>query len=209
MNTHGENWKRPWVGDGLHRNAVTGKPYRGVNVMLTGLSGFGSAHWATYQQWSQLGAQVRKGEKATKIVFWKPVVNRDEETDETKTGLIAREYSVFNIEQVDNAPPLTIQPLPTIERHAICEDVIAMTGARIDHRGDRAFYSPQTDLIVLPKIEQFTSAEGYYSTAWHEITHWSGHPSRLDPQPKRPLWRAVLRLRGACRGNWIGFAVRP
>lgn len=51
--------------------------------------------------------------------------------------------------------------------------------------GNRAFYHPTTDEIVLPKQEQFPSHEAYYSTALHEMGHWTGHKDRLDRETLR------------------------
>ncbi len=142
METHGQRRTQPWIGGGLHRNAVTQKPYRGINVMPTGAAGFASPFWATFNQWRDLKAQVRKGEHATLIVFWKPVtVKAKTEEDEDRDILMSRFYPVFNAEQVDNAPPLLIRPRPPLERHEECERLIAATGAEIVFGGDKAYYN--------------------------------------------------------------------
>ena len=80
MAKHGTNWRQPWVGQGLQRNAVSKKPYRGVNTLILATSGFQSPWFATYKQWHEMGAQVRKGEKSTAIFFWKPYSIKDRET---------------------------------------------------------------------------------------------------------------------------------
>lgn len=183
MERHGANWIRPWIGSGLHRNVITKVPYRGVNQPILGTAGYEDPHWGTYKQLAGIGAQVRKGEKATHIVFWKPLNIKDKETGEDKLIWMARDYSVFNVQQCDNAPKIEIVKRSEIERHAECERIIAATGAEIRYGGDRAFYSPTLDQIQLPKSEQFNSREGFYGTGFHEIGHWTGHASRLN----RPL----------------------
>jgi len=183
METHGSRWTQPWVSNGLHRSAISKKPYRGVNAMLTGMAGYQSPFWATYRGWAELGAQVRKGEKSTLIVFWKGLTVKDKETDEEKDILMSRFYPVFNSAQCDNAPTLEAEQRPTIERHEECERLIDASGVSITYGGDRAFYSPKVDRITLPDREQFNDAEAFYGTAFHEIGHATGHESRLN----RPL----------------------
>jgi antirestriction protein ArdC len=180
MQENDSDWRRPWLGDGLARNIVSKKSYRGVNVPILGLSGYASRDWATYKQWAELGAQVNRGEKSTAIFFWKPLNVKDRETEEARQILMARSYAVFNIEQVSNAPAVKTEIRTPIERHAECDRIIEATGAIINYGGDRAFYSPSTDRITLPKPEQFLSAEGFYGTACHELSHWAGHESRLN-----------------------------
>lgn len=180
MEQHGTNWRQPWVGQGLQRNAVSKKPYRGVNTVILALTGHASPFFATYKQWSEMGAQVRKGEKATAIFFWKPYAVKDRETEEEKLIMLARTYSVFAADQVDNAPVLEIEQRPEIERHAECDRIITATGAAISYGGDRAAYIPSLDRIIMPTAPQFESRDAFYSTQFHELGHWSGAPSRLD-----------------------------
>lgn len=127
-----------------------------------------------------MGAQVRKGEKATAIFFWKPYAVKDRETEEEKLIMLARTYSVFAADQVDNAPVLEIEQRPEIERHAECDRIITATGAAISYGGDRAAYIPSLDRIIMPTAPQFESRDAFYSTQFHELGHWSGAPSRLD-----------------------------
>jgi antirestriction protein ArdC len=180
MTKHGSNWRQPWTGSGLYRNAVSKKPYRGVNQLITAISGHASPFFATYRQWGELGAQVRKGEKATAIFFFKPYAIKDRETEEEKQIMLARSYSVFNAAQVDNPPPLVVEKRPEIERHAECERIIAATGAAVSYGGDKAAFIPSLDRIVMPTANQFESRDAFYSTHFHELGHWSGAPQRLD-----------------------------
>jgi antirestriction protein ArdC len=149
--------------------------------------------WGTYRQWAEAGAQVRKGEKAAFVVFYKEL----EFAAETETGdadtitrLFARATPVFAAEQVDgyqppviDAPPATV--ITPIEQ---AEAFVRATGASISHGGGRAFYRPATDSIQLPPREAFigtptsTPAEAYYSTLLHELTHWTSAETRCNRQ---------------------------
>src|ERR1700722_11223759 len=102
MLENGSDWRRPWLGDGIAKNIVSKRSYRGVNIPLLGLAPHGSPWWGTYKQISELGGQVRKGEKATHIFFWKPLSVRDRDSEEDRQILMARVYAVFNADQCDN-----------------------------------------------------------------------------------------------------------
>jgi antirestriction protein ArdC len=180
MQTAGANWKQSWVGSGPHINVASKRPYRGINQVILPLMGGGSTIHGTYKQWGELGAQVRKGEKACQIFFFKPHTVKDRETEEEKQIMLARSYSVFGIHQVDNAPEIKIEQRPEIERHAECDRLISECGVPITYGGDRAFYQPSTDTIHLPKPQQFDCREAFYTTAFHEISHSTGHKSRLN-----------------------------
>ena len=178
-------------------NIASKKAYRGVNVVALWAYaeefGYSSGTWGTYKQWSQAGAQVRKGEKAAFVVFYKELeVAAEFETGdaETATRLFARATPVFAAEQVDgyqvpaiDAPPATV--ITPIEQ---AESFVAATCATIHHGGTRAFYRPSTDSIHLPPREAFigtktsTPAESYYSTLCHELCHWTSHESRCHRQ---------------------------
>jgi antirestriction protein ArdC len=180
METSGANWKQSWVGSGPHINVASKRPYRGINPVILSLMGGGSTIFGTYKQWGEIGGQVRKGEKSTHIFLYKPYAIRDRETNEEKQIMLAKSYSVFGIHQVDNAPDIKINERPEIERHAECDRLIAECGVPIHYGSDRAFYSPSTDSISLPTPSQFDNREAFYQTAFHEISHATGHESRLN-----------------------------
>ncbi len=173
-------------------NVGSNKPYRGVNVVALWASadqnGYSSGLWGTYRQWAEAGAQVRKGEKAAHVVFYKEISIADDE-DQPETRLIARASPVFAAEQVEGYAPsrsdAAAPPMTPIEQ---AEAFAAKTGATIEHGGERAFYRPSADLIVLPPREAFigtptiSPAEAYYATAFHELIHWTGHESRCNRQ---------------------------
>lgn len=183
-------WQRPWQAGEAGRmpfNPTTQKPYRGGNVVVLMIAamrkGFGDSRWCTYKQAAEKGWQVRKGEKATRIEFWeaKPG-NKDEgsDDDEKRTRLVHRVYSVFNAEQIDGIPPMHVEPPKPFEAIDAGEKMMAGSGAEIRHGGNRAYYTRAGDYIQLPNKEQFIDAPAYYSTAAHELIHWSGSEKRLN-----------------------------
>lgn len=179
-------WVKPWRADGsADRNVISGKPYRGINRMLLGMSGYSSPFWGTFKQWLDKGGAVRKGEKATHIVFFKPVTSMTE-ADEGgenvgKSYCVLRGYCVFNLAQVDGIEmPAPVIAAPEHDRHTLAELTLKHSGARIEHGGDAAFFSPSGDYIKMPHLSAFDNAPSYYATAMHELTHWTGHKSRLD-----------------------------
>ncbi len=181
-------WRAPWRAIALGHRSALGRGYRGINTLLLGdrfeRAGYSAPIWATYKQWQGLGAQVLKGEKGATVVLWKSYTRKQEgEGETTRSGLFATSFSVFNIAQVDHAP----ESLEQTERAARnsegrvleAEQWIDSTGAQITYGGDRAYFSPGADRIALPRFEDFDNSESFYSTAAHELTHWSGHESRL------------------------------
>jgi antirestriction protein ArdC len=183
-------WRKPWKPEaGEHCNLISKMPYRGINVFLLGCAGFDSPWWLTFRQARQLGGQVRKGEKGTVVVFWKWLEEekKDEETGETKRVRIPllRYYTVFNIEQCEGIPaekiPSRIER-PSFSPHQAAQGIIDNMPHKptMQFGGDRAFYRPSLDLVQLPKPESFESMAEYYSTAFHELVHSTGHSSRLD-----------------------------
>ena len=150
--------------------------------MLLGRSG----EYATFKQVQEAGGYVRKGEKASMVVFWKWIEQEDEETGEKKEIPLLRYYNVFHIDQCEGLKAKHTKLLPnaasanqTAER--IIADYCRREGVRLNHEeGDRAFYRPSTDSITLPHMAQFAATAEYYSTAFHELTHSTGHAKRLN-----------------------------
>jgi antirestriction protein ArdC len=179
-------WRRPWAGpEGMPRNLASGREYRGVNVFLLASAGYVSPNWLTFRQAQERGGSVRKGEKATPVVFWKvDSVQRVDDAGEPYADrrFILRYYNVFNSEQCEDiqAPlPAVSKAFEPIDR---CESVLAgMPNApTITHGEARAFYQPASDTVNMPRRELFDSPEAYYATIFHELTHSTGHASRLD-----------------------------
>ncbi|PCI98740.1 MAG: peptidase [Alphaproteobacteria bacterium] len=195
----GDKFVLPWNSFSvLPQNAKTQKQYRGVNVPLLWAwqieRKYQSGVWATYRQWQDMGAQVKKGEKGVQIVFWKSFTAEpcaDNQEDETR--MFARWSTVFNADQVDN---FNLEKLDSeaceIQSIGMADALIDSTDADIRHNEMRAYYNVGQDYINLPSPEEFkgtktsTATENYYSTLFHELTHWSGAKHRLDrPAHKR------------------------
>lgn len=179
-----DSWQKPWSGGTIAENAKTGRRYSGGNLIALWLFGedYGSGYWATYKQWAELGAQVRKGEKGIRLVKWSIIECRDHGSDEM-CDRCGRGYSsaftVFNAEQVDGweNPDKRVNPEGPI---AHAEKFLHSVGAEVRHADEgRAYYTPSRDRITLPRFEMFHSAEAYYATFAHELVHWTGHESRL------------------------------
>ena len=175
-------WRKPWIARGQAIIYATGKPYSLLNQMLLGRPG----EYATFRQIQQEGGYVRKGEKASMIVFWKVMEQEDKETGEQKTIPLLRYYSVFHIAQCEGLAAKHSQPLPqtaSTDQNAetIISGYVQRSGVKVEHRqADGAYYQPSTDRVVLPLLAQFAESAAYYSTAFHELVHSTGHNSRLD-----------------------------
>lgn len=189
-------WQKPWEGIGIPMNPTTDKAYRGgnaVHLMATALQrGYDDPRWMTYRQASENDWQVKKGEKGTRIEFWEVKNGPDQkggDTGESSTNaeekperrFIHKIYTVFNAKQIDGVPPLAPKERTVFEAVEAGERILTNSGASISNdQADRAFYNRSSDSIHLPPKEAFNDAPGYYGTALHELSHWTGHPSRLN-----------------------------
>lgn len=182
-------WVCPWdSSSALPASLFTGNTYSGINILLLWSAmfekGFNSSNWITYKQVRELGGNVRKGETGTTITFYKPWKKISDDGEEEIIPLL-KTFTVFNFEQTENLPePNTTTISNDIKRVEHIENAIQSTGIDIEHRSSKAFYSPQHDVVNLPKFELFKTADDYYSTAWHELVHATGHKSRLDRKIK-------------------------
>lgn len=185
----------PWhvsAATGRPLNALTGRGYRGVNVVALWaeafVSGYGTGWWASYRQWEQLGAQVRRGERGTVIVFYNRLntAPTDELDESDRFRLVARASRVFNLDQVSGWRPPELTVVPVIESLAEVEAFITATGAVVVHGGSGACYRRTEDRIYMPARDRFrgsptsSASEAYYGTLLHELTHWSGATHRLN-----------------------------
>jgi len=185
-------WHRAGPALGRPTNAATRMKYQGVNVVAlwaeAAARGYGSGYWATYEQWSGLGAQVLRGERGSTIVFYKRLESKDEAQEDEERGprLLARAFRVFNLDQVDRWQPPEALPTNLTETLEQAETFVRLTGAEIRYGGNAACYRHQEDVILLPERGAFVGSpacsptEAYYSTLLHELTHWSGAKHRLD-----------------------------
>ncbi len=197
-------WLKPWNAEHAAGRITrplrhNGQPYRGINViMLWGEAmahGFACPIWMTYKQAQELGAQVRKGERGSLVVY----ANRVTRTETNAEGVevdhdipFLKGYTVFNCEQIDGLPPQYTAPaapvLDPTQRIAGVEEFFRNTRADIRHGGNQAYYAIHPDYIQMPPFETFRDAESYYATLAHEATHWTRHGSRLDRDFGRKRW---------------------
>lgn len=188
-------WVKPWSVDNsgvsLRPLRANGQPYRGINVlMLWGAAtnaGYTSPHWMTFKQAQEFGGCVRKGEHGTLVVYANRFVSHEinaatgEDTERSIPFL--KGYTVFNADQIDGLPERFAASTSTAtgpERIERAEQFTTATGAVIQHGGNKAYYNRSRDAVQMPPIEAFQNAEAYYGTLAHELTHWSGHTTRLD-----------------------------
>ncbi len=186
MKTCGTDWARSWIGssNGLPSNVESKNHYNGINILLLMMEEKPSSVWATYPQWAKQNRQVKKGEKATRIVFFKQIKTEDKKTGEKNTFPMMKQYNVFNESQLEDYQAQEGQG-ETFNRADVAK-FIYNTEANIYHEGDKAYYRPSNDQIVLPAQEDFKNTEeasaeqNYYGTLFHELTHWTGNTNRLD-----------------------------
>lgn len=178
----------------LPRNVASDKSYRGINILALWAAqldrGYQSPYWGTYHQWQCLGAQVRRGEKSSLIVFYRETVRteRNEAGEpEEKRGLVARASLVFNADQVEGYPLADgAERIDRTEQLAAADELIAATGAAIESGASLACYWPDEDVILMPARDRFTgtatstATESYYSVLFHELTHWTAAEQRLN-----------------------------
>ena len=193
-------WHCPWQRDvGIPRNFHTGAAYRGINVLLLGFRHRPSPWWLTFQQASERGGNVRKGEKGATVVKYgqfKPKADlhgsapadAGSQTGDPKQKkqMFLREYTVFNACQIEGVefPAMSLTHAKNMdERIAAAEQLVAaMPNCPSIHEGTRtqACYRPVTDTVQMPPYGSFESAETYYLTLYHELIHATGHSSRLN-----------------------------
>ena len=190
-------WVQPWeataASPGLPRNATTGRAYSGVNVLILWgavIDGaFPSQAWLTFRQALQAGGSVRKGERGTTVVYADRFIPEAEKTraretgDSAKTIAFLKRFTVFNASQCDGLREgvgVDAPPLPPREVVPVAEKLIAASGVDFRIGGGRAFYVPSHDFVQVPPQPAFFAPVDYYRTCLHELTHATGHKSRLD-----------------------------
>src|SRR5690606_4724838 len=190
-------WVQPWdgaaCGCAMPANAVTGRRYSGINVLILWAAviegGYGSQRWLTYRQAQAAGGNVRKGEKGTTVCYadrFTPKGEeeraRDEEREARSVAFLKR-FTVFNVEQCEGLPeelsrspelPAEADILPQVQA------LIDVSGADFRIGGGEAYYSPKADYVAVPPQSAFHEPVNWYRTALHELGHWTGHTSRLD-----------------------------
>jgi antirestriction protein ArdC len=190
-------WVQPWgnagaPAPGLPRNALTGRPYSGINVLILWATvmarGWPGQSWLTFRQALAAGGHVRKGERGTTIVYADRFTPEAEQERAAAAGEEARaipflkRFSVFNVAQIDGlGADVAPEPQPRGEREtvAVGEALIAASGVAFRIGGNEAFYAPGADIVQVPPQQAFFEQINYYRTAFHELTHATGHRSRL------------------------------
>lgn len=191
-------WMKPWSSDHALARLPSlplrhnGTPYRGVNVLLLWgemvEKGYENPLWMTYRQAETLGANVRKGEHGSLVVYADTFskTEENEKGEEVEHAIpFMKGYTVFNVAQIENLPDHYYHPTAprdhgrTPELIEEAEEFFAHTGAAFRHDGNRAFYAPAADFIQLPPVEAFRDAEAYAATKAHELVHWTGHEQRM------------------------------
>lgn len=202
-------WVKPWTPEGLDIPvSARGRYYRGINKVVLGMvqvdKEYSSNVWYTRSMAIAVGGWIGKGEKATRVFFFKPVEEPDraetedagreelscdskEVPDDRKRRWYVRHYNVWNRDQIEGLPtvekpkarPRTVHA-PESFRHELAEQIVQGSGAEIEYGGALAFYSPQADRIRIPDSSLFSDPGSFHSTRFHELTHWTGHETRLD-----------------------------
>ena len=195
-------WVKPWsatAGQNVPQNAVTNRPYSGCNVILLWIArnrGWSTPRFLTFKQAIEAGGNVRRGEHGTKVYFVKQLQIKDSDSEEADTRLIPmmREYTVFNVSQCEDLPdvikagkPIRVRNPDT--RDALADEFLRSTGADIREGHGEAYYVPSHDFISMPTFKAFKGADHFYNVAFHELTHWTGHKSRLDRDLKNRFGR--------------------
>lgn len=187
------SYKMPWRTSGGFPyspiNAVSKKPYRGINIVILWAiaqeRGYQSGTWATFKQWQEMGAQVRKGEKSAHVVFWKFLDREAENSDEGTGGRggkipMAKDYWIFNADQVDGYRKTEVEKPSRGERIEHAENFFRTLGVVPKPGGNRAYYCPSEDAVYMPSFDAFKEPLFYYSVLCHETTHWTAAPQRLN-----------------------------
>ncbi|MGN6620563.1 MAG: ArdC family protein [Sphingomonas sp.] len=193
-------WVQPWsaaqasggAGCALPRNALSGRPYSGINVLI--LWGaviehrWPSQSWLTFRQALDAGGCVRKGEHGVTVVYadrFTPAAETERaarDGDDPRAIAFLKRFTVFNVAQCEGLrADLATDPAPLADREIVpvAEAVIAASGVPFRVGGDKAYYAPDPDLVVVPPQPAFFDQINYYRTALHELTHATGHPKRL------------------------------
>jgi antirestriction protein ArdC len=183
-------WHKPWKSagkDALPRNLLTQREYRGINIWILLSAGYEDSNWLTLRQANELGGHVKKGESGMPIVYWKLGTREIQDRDEVieKKSVVCRYYLVFNISQCEGLrikPAEPTKPTQPINPIAECERVVAEWQGKpaISYGSSHASYSRFHDLVRMADRGRFESAEEFYSTLFHELTHSTGHPLRLN-----------------------------
>lgn len=224
-------WVQPWdgaaCGCGMPANAGTGRRYSGINVLILWAAvvrgGYRSQRWLTYAQAQVAGGNVRRGERGTVVCYADRFTPKGEEERardedrETRSVAFLKRFTVFNVDQCEGLPDalteLAVSP-PEAEMLPQVQALLDGSGADVQISGDRAFYAPQVDAVVVPPQHAFRDPINWYRTALHELGHWTGHCSRLDRNQRGAFGsadyaREELVAEMACAFACASLSIRP
>jgi antirestriction protein ArdC len=182
-------WQMPWKSSGaMPRNLVSKKVYRGFNFWYLLSFGFENPLFLTFNQVKDLGGSIIKGSKSYQVIFYKlREYTKDGVTEEIP---MLRYYRIFHIDSVEGIDPAKI---PTTDSHDHDFDSIGECDRLVEFWKDsptiefgyhKACYVPSTDTVKMPNPRTFFEDEKYYSVLYHELTHSTGHRSRLNRHEK-------------------------
>lgn len=193
-------WEKDWTNSSRPLNPITKTEYKGNNNMMlsiiSNLKGYSDPRWMTYKQAQGNEWQVKKGEKGTKIELFKFYdrstkkdldmkkynslnTNQQQKYFKENVQVVAKNYVVFNGEQIDGIPGFEKEEKREVEYNKI-DDILENSNIKISYGGDRAYYNSKSDSIQLPNKADFKSENSFYATALHELAHSTGHPQRLN-----------------------------
>ena len=197
-------WTKPWkngnTGGIMPMNAATKRSYNGINIPIlwhAQLSrGYPTASWMTYRQATEIGGQVRGGEKSTHIVFTKKLTIKEKESEEEKQIGMLKAYSVFNLAQIDGLTQETaVEAEPQEQRQDAVTAFIAATKADIRIGGDRACYVPALDFITVPPESAFDTREHFLATCYMKRPTGLGTSRASTATSRAALTRRRMRLK--------------
>jgi antirestriction protein ArdC len=177
-------WHKPWKGGAAWpKNLTSKKEYHGINAFTTAMQGYDSPYWLSFKQLQEVGGSVKKGQHGTPIVYWNFKEIKNGNGDVEKKIPFMRYYTVFNTDQCENIPEdkLPTVPAPAIDPIAACEAIVENMPNKptIEFGVAKAYYNPKTDVVNLPPKKVFDGSQELYCTMFHELTHSTGHASRL------------------------------
>ncbi|WP_276499853.1 ArdC family protein [Pontibacter litorisediminis] len=191
-------WQKPWTSFGLPKNYSSGRPYEGFNAFylhyITEKNNYTAPCFLTFRQAQELGGYVKKGEKGTKIIYWKLYQDKagkkegeeaEEEMSTAERKFVPMLWTVFNIDQVEGIDFVLPAGFERTELQVLeaCQRVVEgypEPRPYIGHGGSQAYYVPASDRVQLPELSSFVSSQAYHATLFHELIHSTGHPNRLN-----------------------------
>jgi antirestriction protein ArdC len=178
-------WRKPWTSK-APANLVSQKEYRGLNVLSLASQGYPSRFWLTFNQANKLGGKIQKGQRGSLVVYWnigeEREVRKPDGSSKKQTPFLLRYSSVFNLAQTEgiDIPARLLDEQRENNPIADCEAIVdGMPNRPGFEQSDKAWYRPSNDTVGMPARGLFHSSEEFYSTLFHELTHATGHTSRV------------------------------